>query len=312
MQLPGVVCTVVEAEDGGRAHGQADKHGEKDELNVHHHRVGRYPLAAQQLHKGPVVENGDKRGGDVGHQFGGAVGAALEQHFGVEVGLYQPESAGVGEKEVDQRDEPTHHVARHRSQGGSGHSPAQHGDEEIVQGHIGPACRQGEVEAHLGLFRSHAEALEGGLEHKEYAARRHDGAVSYAVAQQGLVGAQKDRQRTDKGNAQGGEDRAAHNDGDNEGGKILLGPLRLARSHDPGHLGGAAGAQHKAKGAQNHGQGIDNVYSRQGGVPHHVGNENAIHHRIDGGDDHHDDRGQGETEQAGISKVVGKLNPHKI
>ena len=72
--------------------------------------------------------------------------------------------------------------------------------------------------------------------------------------------------------------------------------------------GAAAGAQHKADSAQQLRQRHDEVDRRKGRLAHKVGNTQAVHDAVDGGEQHGADAGQHEPQQAGIGKVVGKLD----
>ena len=69
-QLAAVVRSVVEADNGRTAHGEAQEGGDKDKVHVHHHRIGGHTRLSNQAHQLEIVEDADDGGGDVAHQFG--------------------------------------------------------------------------------------------------------------------------------------------------------------------------------------------------------------------------------------------------
>ena len=78
--------------------------------------------------------------------------------------------------------------------------------------------------------------------------------------------------------------------------------------HGLGHLGAAAGAQHKADRAQQLRQRHDEVDRRKGRFAHKVGDTQPIYDAVDGGEQHGTDAGQHEPQQAGIVEMIGQLD----
>ena len=90
-------------------------------------------------------------------------------------------------------------------------------------------------------------------------------------------------------------------------GKIAVGLFRVALAQRDAYDGAAAGAQHKADGAQQLRQRHDEVDRRKGRFAHKVGDAQPVHDAVDGGEQHGADAGQHEPQQAGIGKVVGQV-----
>ena len=86
--------------------------------------------------------------------------------------------------------------------------------------------------------------------------------------------------------------------------------LRFPLTQRAGNQRGAAAADHKTDYGQSHQIGPDEVDAGKGSLANQVGNEQAVHHAVNGGEDHHDDGGHHKAQQAGICKMVGKLNVH--
>ena len=69
--------------------------------------------------------------------------------------------------------------------------------------------------------------------------------------------------------------------------------------------GTAARTEHEAERAEDHEEGHDKVDGGEGGLPHEIRNKKAVHDAVDRGEDHHNDRGERESQQLSVVKVVG-------
>ena len=305
-----VVRAILIAEDGGRPHGEADEGRGKDEVDVHHDGIGRHALLPRRRHELAVIQHCHQRGGDVRHQFGDAVGAALAQHPQVWFRLHQAQGTFVLAQKVEQGDQAADNIAAHRRSRRPRHAPAEEGDEHIVQEHIGHARADGQPQAHLGPLGHHEEALAAGLQQEDGGARQHDRPVGDAVAHQSIVGTQDAQQGLLEQQTGPGQDRAAHHNRDDQIRKIFFRQLVLPQATGLGDLCAAARAQHEAKGPHDHHQRIDDVHRRQRLVAHQVRDEQPVHHGVDGRDQHHHDGWQGEAEEPGKVKPVRELDRH--
>ena len=212
---------------------------------------------------------------------------------------------------MGQRNQSAHAVAGHSGQGGPGDAQIQQGDKDIVQHHIGGPGSQGKDKSCVRPLRRHKEALEGGLEHKGDAAGQEDPAVGDAVCQQQVAGPGQADNRLHEDHAQQGQNAAQPYHAPDKQREVAVGFFPVPLPQGPGHNGAAAGAQHEAKGAHDHGNGHDDIYRRQSQVPYQVGHKQAVHHAVQGGDHHHDHRGQGKAQQTAEGKMIGKTDFHR-
>ena len=88
------------------------------------------------------------------------------------------------------------------------------------------------------------------------------------------------------------------------GGSAIVGITLGEGDQGDAHDGAAAGAQHEADGAQQHGQRHDEVDRRKGRFAHKVRHAQPIHDAVDGGEQHGADAGQHEPQQAGVGEMV--------
>lgn len=66
------------ADNRGTALGIADKDGGKDKADIHDNAVSGHAIGTAQAEQLPVVQRAYQRGGQIRHQFTGAVGAGLK------------------------------------------------------------------------------------------------------------------------------------------------------------------------------------------------------------------------------------------
>ena len=161
----------------------------------------------------------------------------------------------------------------------------------------------------MRLFGGDKEALEHVLQRKGGQRQHQDAAVAHGVVQQLALGTQQDGNGPQQHKPQHGQHRDGDGGGQQEHGKVAVGLFLVALAQRDAHDGAAAGAQHKADGAQQHGQRHDEVDRRKGRLAHKVGDTQAVHDAVDGGEQHGADAGQHEPQKAGIGKMIGKLDP---
>ena len=80
-QLGVVARAVVVAHNGGGSYGVTDEYRHKEEADVHDDTEGRDAILSRQPHELVVVEHTGDRHGNIGHQFGGAVGGGPRDGF---------------------------------------------------------------------------------------------------------------------------------------------------------------------------------------------------------------------------------------
>ena len=305
-----VAGTVVEADDGRTAHGIAHEHRHEQEGCVHDDTVGGHAVLTGQTQQLEVIQDIDQRHGKVGHQLGRAVDAGIPQDFAVKTGLAQVQAAGVAAvDEVEHRQYAAHQLADKGGNGRALHAPAPDTHHQHIQHHVGAACAHGEPEAEVRLFGGDEKALEHILQRKGGQGHHQDASIAHRIVQKLPLCAQQHGNGPQKHNAQHGQHTDRDQSRQQEQGEIAVGLFLVALAQRDAHDGAAAGAQHKADGAQQHGQRHDEVDRRKGRLAHKVGDTQAVHDAVDGGEQHGTDAGQYEPQKAGIGKVIGKLDP---
>ena len=88
-----ILRAVVETDDGRAADGVTDVDGDKDELHIHQHAVGRDAVLADIVEQLKVIEHADDGRGDIAHQLGRAVAAGVQQRPQLQPRFDEPESA---------------------------------------------------------------------------------------------------------------------------------------------------------------------------------------------------------------------------
>ena len=308
LQLSVVARAEVVADDGAAADGVANEDGHKDELHIHQHPVGGDAVLSHIAQKLEVVEDAHQGGGDVAHELRGAVGAGPQQGADLQPGGDQVQQAAVGPQKVDEGEDAAHALADARGDGGTGHPPAEHPDEQAVQHHVGQSRRHRGVQAQLGFLRGDEEALKYILQHERRRKGDVDAAIEDAVRQHLLSSAKEDSHRLHDQQAEDGENDPQQQGEEDHHGEAAVRPLSVPLSQDLGHQGGAAGADHEPHAPQDHDEGHHQVDGGKGGLSGEVGHEEAVHHAVDGGEDHHDDGGEDETQQLAVGEVVGQLD----
>ena len=309
-QLFVILGTVVEADDGGGADGEADEHGDEDEVDVHDDTVGGNAVLPGEGHELDVVEHGDQTHGKVAHQLRGAVDGGPQQGFSVIAAPAQPQQAAVFPGEVDDGDDGTDGLGDGGGDGSADESPAKYAHEQGIEHDVGAARGHGHGQRQIGLLGGDAEALEGVLQNVGGEHRLDDIAVGDGILQHLPLAAQQSCCRAHEDHGQQHQRNAADDSRIGQQGEDLVGPLMIAHAKGHGHQSGAAGADHEAQGGEDHQIGNDEVDGGEGGLAGEIGYEEPVHHAVDAGEDHHGDRRQGEAQKPGIGKVVGKLNGH--
>ncbi len=306
----GVVAgTVVEADDGCTAHGIALEHRHEQEGRGHDDAVGGHAVLTGQTQQLVVVQDIDQRHGKVGHQLGRAVDAGIPQDFAVKTGLAQVQAAGVAAvDEVEHRQYAAHQLADKGGNGSALHAPAPDAHHQHIQHYVGAACAHGEPEAEVRLFGGDKNALEHILQRKGRQSQHQDAPVAHRIVQKLPLCAQQHGNGPQEHNAQHGQHTDRDQSRQQEQGKIAVGLFLVALAQRDAHDGAAAGAQHKADGAQQHGQRYDEVDRRKGRLAHKVGDTQAVHDAVDGGEQRGADAGQHEPQKAEIGKMIGKLD----
>ena len=304
-----VACAVVEADNGGAAHGVAHIHGHEQEGGIHDDAVSGHAVFAGQPQQLVIVQDVYQRHGQVGHQLGGTVDAGIPQDSAVELRFTQVQAAGIVVVEkVEHRQNTAHQLADEGGNGRALDAPAPQAHHHHVQHHIGAARTHGEPEAQVRLFGGDEEALEHILQREGGQRHHQDAAIAHRVVQQFALGTQQHRNGPQEHDAQHGQHADRYQRCQQKHGEITVSLFLVALAQRDAHDGAAAGAQHKADGAQQHGQRHDEVDRCKGRLAHKVGHAQAVHDTVDGGEQHGADAGQHEPQKAGIGKVVGKLD----
>ena len=296
------------ADDRGAADGVADEDGHKNELDVHQNAVGGDAVLANETQELEVVQHADQRGGDVAHQLGGAVAAGLQDGAQAQSGGTQVQQAGIGAQEVEQRQHAANTLAQSGGDGGAGHAPAEHGDEQCVQHHVGNAGGHRDQQAEAGLLCGDEKALEHVLQHEGEGEAGDDAAVEHAVGHHGVGGTQEPGDDGHGGNTHRGQHQTQQQGEQHHHGEGLLSLLVLALAQQLGDESGAAGADHEAHAAQDHDEGHDQIDGGEGCFAHEVGDEQTVHHAVDRREHHHTDGRQREAQQLTVREVVGKAD----
>ena len=304
-----VAGTVVEADDGRTAHGIAHEHRHEQEGRVHDDAVGGHAVLTGQTQQLEVIQDIDQRHGKVGHQLRRTVDTGIPQHAAVKLCSAQVQTAGiVAVDKIKHRQHAAHQLADEGGKGSALHAPVQHPHHYHVQHHVGAACTHGEPEAQMRLFGGDKKALEQILQSKARQRQHQDAPVAHGVVQQLTLCAQQHGDRPQEHNTQHGQHTGRDKRCPHKHGKIAVGFFPVALAQRDAYDGAAAGAQHKADGAQQLRQRHNEVDRRKGRFAHKVGDTQPVHDAVDGGEQHGADAGQHEPQQAGIGKVVGKLD----
>ncbi len=158
-------------------------------------------------------------------------------------------------------------------------------------------------------FSAVTKALEHILQRKGGQGHHQDASIAHRIVQKLPLCAQQHGNGPQKHNAQHRQHTDRDQSRQQEQGEIAVGLFLVALAQRDAHDGAAAGAQHKADGAQQLGQRHDEVDRRKGRLAHKVGDTQAVHDAVDGGEQHGADAGQHEPQKAGIGKMIGKLDP---
>ena len=105
-----ILRTVMIPHDGRASRGVADKHSEKDHIDIHQHAVRRHTILARIFHQLHVIQHSHKRHGDVGHQLRRTVDAGTKQGATVKAGFRQPQKTIIGSCEIEQRNDAAHRL----------------------------------------------------------------------------------------------------------------------------------------------------------------------------------------------------------
>ena len=92
--------------------------------------------------------------------------------------------------------------------------------------------------------------------------------------------------------------------------KQPVGPAGVPLPQGLGNESAAPCTKHKAHCAQNHQERHNEIDGSEGGLPHKIGNKEAVYNAVNRRKDHHHNRRQRKTQQFFIIKMVGKLNSH--
>ena len=160
----------------------------------------------------------------------------------------------------------------------------------------------------MGLFGRDEEALEHVLQDKGRQADQQDAAIPQRIVQHLPLCAQQLRHRLNDDQTNGAEHDARRKGRTEEEAEKFVRLFPIALAQRDAHDGTAAGAQHKADAADEHGQRHDEVDRRKGSLAHEVRDAQAVHDAVDGGEQHGADAGQYEPDQPGTGKVIGQLD----
>ena len=173
-----------------------------------------------------------------------------------------------------------------------------------VQHHIGHTGTHRDPKAQGGLFRRNEKALEHILQNKGGQTHQQDPAIPQGVVQHFPSGPQQHRHRTKDHQTQHRQGSTGHQSRRQEQAEvgIRLFPVLLSQSN--AHNGRTAGAQHEAHGADEHGQGHNEIHRRKGCFAHKIRHTQAVHNAVNGCEQHGSDAGQHEPQQPGTGKMI--------
>ncbi len=155
----------------------------------------------------------------------------------------------------------------------------------------------------MRLFRRDQKALEGVLQHKRSPCQKDDPAIPDTLLHHGAFCAQCFRDRTDPEQSCQRKQDAARNGDVDQHRKTAVGFLpvpfsqRLCDNRTP------AGADHKARRAEQHQKRIDQVYRRKRRFSHKIGDKQSVYNAINRSEDHHDDGWNHKPDQFPIVKM---------
>jgi len=280
LKLFSVPCSVMEADNGGRAYNEADEDGNEDEADVHYSSVGGNSVLTRKAHKLVVIENCDHRHRNVAEQLGGAVGAGFQEDLAVEPAFTEPQGTVVFAGEVDEGNYSADCLGDNRCRRGTRKTPRKKTHEKGIEHHIRNACADGDGQAELGLFGGYAEALENVLEHKEGQADKHRAGVQNAIAVKLTLGTEKCCNEGCYGNSDCRENNARNHGKIDEEGKISVSLFPLAHAHRLCDYRRASRTYHKADSAEDYRQGHYQVKRREGGFADEIGNEKSVNNAV--------------------------------
>ena len=221
----------------------------------------------------------------------------------------QVQAAGVVPvQEIEHRQQAADDLAEEGRDRGTLNAPAEHPHQHDVQHHVGAARAHGESKAQMGLFGRDEEALEHVLQDKGRQADQQNAAIPQRIVQHLSLCAQQLRHRLNDDQTNGAEHDARCKGRTEEEAEKFVRLFSIALAQRDAHDGAAAGAQHKADAADEHGQRHDEVDRRKGRFAHEVRDAQAVHDAVDGGEQHGADAGQHEPDQPGTGKVIGQLD----
>ena len=117
-------------------------------------------------------------------------------------------------------------------------------------------------------------------------------------------GTHQDRHRAEDEQAQHRERHASKERRQDKQTEIAVRLVLIPLAQGDAHNGAAAGAQHKAHRANEHGQRHDQVDRCKGCFAHKVGDTQTVHDTINGREQHGTDAGQHKAQQARIIKMI--------
>ena len=211
-------------------------------------------------------------------------------------------------EEVEHRQDAADDLADKGGDGGTLDAPAPDAHHQHVQHHVGAARSHGEVKAEMRLFGGDEKALEHVLQREGGQRDHQDAAVAHGIVQQLALGAQQHGNGPQERKAQHSQHRNGNGSCQQEHGKVAVGFFLVAFAQRDAHDGAAAGAQHEADGAQQLGQGHDEVDCRKGRFAHKVGHAQAVHDAVNGSEQHSAHGRQHEPQKARVGEVVGQLD----
>ena len=156
----------------------------------------------------------------------------------------------------------------------------------------------------MRLFGGDEKALEHVLQREGGQRHHQNAAIAQGVIQQFSFGTQQHGDGPQEHDAQNGQHADRDKGSQQKHGEITVSLFLVALAQRDAHDGAAAGAQHEADGAQQHGQRHDEVDRRKGRFAHKVRHAQPIHDAVDGGEQHGADAGQHEPQQAGVGEMV--------
>ena len=293
------------ADNGSRTDGISDVDCNENELHIHQHTVCRHAVFSDVFQELKVIDHADDGGGDIAHQFRGAVGAGAYHRSDFRFCHDEAQQACVRACKVDKGQYAAGTLADSGGEGSSGNTPPEYPNEERVKNHVDQSGSYRYRQPEFGAFGCDKETLEDALQHKRSREYDHCAAVEYAVRHHFGCCAEEGGDGAHENNAENRQDDSEKQCQEDHHGKIPVRFLTLSLSKSEGYKGSAACADHETHTPENHNERHHEIDCCEGGFSREIGHKKSVHHTVYGCEYHHNDGGKSKAQQFGIGKVIG-------